>query len=301
MGNPLVSVCMITYNHEPYIKEAIEGVLNQKCSFQIELVIGEDCSTDNTRLICENYSKTNPIIKLLPSNKNLGIMPNFTRTLEACNGKYIAFCEGDDYWTNPNKLQKQIDFLEAHPEYSLCFHDYYEKKADRLSKRIINYPDSFNINEYARSLSGIQTLTVVCRNELNPIIPPSYVNKITGSYFIFLRLAEIGSFKYIKEAMATYRIHPGGVYSGKDIFTQGNMSLSNKQHMAQYMRTRSTSVYKIIKRTYVKNALYLTLYFFMRLSLKNMIHFGNLSFILGFSSLHLYYPFYYIYTKVKMR
>ena len=119
----MVSVCMITYNHENFIKEAIEGVLNQKCNFILELVIGEDFSTDATRILCEFYSKNNPAIKLLPSEKNIGVIPNLLRTIKACKGKYIAICEGDDFWIDPLKLQKQFDYLELHPEYVLSYHN----------------------------------------------------------------------------------------------------------------------------------------------------------------------------------
>lgn len=117
----IVSVCMITYNHEKYIAEAIEGVLMQKSTFSFELVIGEDCSIDKTREICETYQKKFPhIIKLLPKQeKNLGMMANFVNTLKECKGTYIALCEGDDYWTDPFKLQKQVDFLEANTDVSL--------------------------------------------------------------------------------------------------------------------------------------------------------------------------------------
>jgi len=118
-----VSVCMITYNHEPYIRQAIEGVLMQKCNFPIELIIGEDCSTDNTRHICNEYTAKYPEINLLPSEINLGVILNFFKTLQASTGKYIAICEGDDYWTDPYKLQKQVDFLEANTEYGLVHTD----------------------------------------------------------------------------------------------------------------------------------------------------------------------------------
>mgnify|MGYP001248218371 CR=1 FL=1 len=129
---PLVSVHMITYNHEKYIAQAIEGVLMQKTNFLFELVIGEDCSTDSTRVICKEYADRYPnIIKLLPdAGKNLGMMENAIRTTMACTGKYIALCEGDDYWTDPYKLQKQVDFLEAHNDYGLTNTDadfYYQK------------------------------------------------------------------------------------------------------------------------------------------------------------------------------
>ncbi|MRS04686.1 glycosyltransferase, partial [bacterium] len=121
---PLVSVCMITYNHGPYIRQAIEGILKQKCSFPFEIIIGEDCSSDNTAEICREYASEYQIIKLLPSGTNLGMLPNFFRTIDACSGKYIAFCEGDDYWTDPGKLGKQADFLEMNPDFGMVCTDY---------------------------------------------------------------------------------------------------------------------------------------------------------------------------------
>src|SRR5271157_2282730 len=112
----LVSVFMITYNHEKFVGQAIESIVTQKVNFDFELIIGEDCSTDNTLDICNKYAKQYPdIIKLFPSEKNYGMMGNTVRVLYACTGKYIAMCEGDDYWCDPYKLQKQIDFLEANP------------------------------------------------------------------------------------------------------------------------------------------------------------------------------------------
>jgi len=119
----VVSICMITYNHINYISEAIDGVLIQETTFPYQLILGEDYSTDKTRVICEEYALKYPNkILLLPSEKNLGMMPNFIKTLKVCNGKYIAICDGDDYWKDPYKLQKQVDFMEANKNASLCYH-----------------------------------------------------------------------------------------------------------------------------------------------------------------------------------
>ena len=118
MEKPMVSILTITYNHEKYISQAIDSFLMQKTDFNFEIVIGEDFSTDNTRKIIEVYQKKHPKkIKLLPSDKNLGIEANFFRTTQACNGKYIAICDGDDYWIDENKLQLQVDFLENNKDY----------------------------------------------------------------------------------------------------------------------------------------------------------------------------------------
>lgn len=120
---PLLSIVTITYNHEPFIAQTIEGVLMQQVNFPIEFIIAEDCSTDGTRAICQQYADQCPeLIRLITSESNVGAIANERRAMLAARGKYIAFCEGDDYWTDPLKLQKQVDFLEAHPAYSVTFH-----------------------------------------------------------------------------------------------------------------------------------------------------------------------------------
>lgn len=122
-SQPLVSVCMITYNHEKFIRQAIESVLCQRTNFQYELIIGEDGSTDNTRLICEEYSMRYSNVRLLPKGCNKGYRINFLETLKAASGKYVALCEGDDYWSDPQKLQQQFDVLERNAEVIICYHD----------------------------------------------------------------------------------------------------------------------------------------------------------------------------------
>jgi glycosyltransferase involved in cell wall biosynthesis len=109
---------MITHNHELYIEKAINGVLIQNVNFKIELVIGEDDSSDNTRLICERYASSYPeMIRLLPKEQRLGMSKNFLQTIQCCKGKYITFCEGDDYWIDPFKLQMQVDFLDKNSSF----------------------------------------------------------------------------------------------------------------------------------------------------------------------------------------
>lgn len=110
---PLVSVCMTTYNHEKYISQAIESVLCQRTTFSFEVVIGEDCSTDNTLAICRQYEAQHPdIVRLITSEHNIGMHSNYRRTIEACSGKYIAMCDGDDWFSDENKLQMQVEMIE---------------------------------------------------------------------------------------------------------------------------------------------------------------------------------------------
>lgn len=121
---PLVSIRTSTYQHYPYIKRCIDGVLMQKTNFSIEFIIGEDFSTDGTRELVFDYAKKYPnIIRVITANYNVGIRANGRRCIYAARGKYMAICEGDDYWTDPLKLQKQVDFLENNPEYSLVWSD----------------------------------------------------------------------------------------------------------------------------------------------------------------------------------
>lgn len=120
---PLLSVVTITYNHAPYIRKCIEGVLMQQVNFPMEFIIADDCSTDGTRLVCEAYAAKYPnLIRLAFTERNVGAVENEQRAFISAKGKYIATCEGDDYWTDPLKLQKQVDFLESHPDFSVCFH-----------------------------------------------------------------------------------------------------------------------------------------------------------------------------------
>ena len=120
---PVVSVWMVTYNHAPYIAESIEGVISQKTDFPIELIIGEDCSTDNTRSIVLKYQRRYPqLIRVIYSDRNVGMTRNVWRVFEAARANYIAFCDGDDVWIDDRKLDKQVSVLKSEPECSIIFH-----------------------------------------------------------------------------------------------------------------------------------------------------------------------------------
>lgn len=222
--NILVSVVLITYNHEKYIREAIEGILMQKTNFAFELIIGEDASIDSTREIVEEYAKKNPeIIKLLKSEKNIGMTKNYIRTLRAVTGVYIALCEGDDYWTDELKLQKQVDFMELYPQCTLCYHAYqtiYIKPDNSCSvgkiigsKVTTNKIISSNIaieRVYAR------TVTILFRSSiLHPI--PEWVYKAPyGDYPLILTCASKGDIGYLAgPSMAVYHRGSVGSYNEK--------------------------------------------------------------------------------------
>jgi glycosyltransferase involved in cell wall biosynthesis len=209
---------MITYNHENYISKAIESVLMQKTLFPIELIISDDCSSDNTHNIIKEYTKKNPtIIRDNSPRKNLGIMSNFIKTLKTCSGKYIALCEGDDYWTDPYKLQKQVDFLEANSEFSFCFH-----KVNWINENenlINNQKAAGTINYYSpKQIFDIKVPipSLVMRNNILSF-PKEFFIVPHGDPFLYAMLATKGNFADLGFVGANRRIHPGGVYCGESI------------------------------------------------------------------------------------
>ncbi|MHB8904501.1 MAG: glycosyltransferase [Melioribacteraceae bacterium] len=239
MQTPLVSIGMITYNHEKYIREAIDGVLMQKTNFQFELVIGEDFSSDNTNQICKEYAKTHSKkINLLPSTMNHGMLPNFVRTLEACHGKYIALCEGDDYWTDPYKLQKQVDFLEQNPEYSICSHNV-EVLSEETGQKIEWLGKKENNESTIRDLlskgSGGATCSLVFRNYHFRNLREWFQDIQGGDWALQILLTTKGKMFYFNEVMGVYRRHDGGISSSKNdksklinIFYEGGVLLAQK-------------------------------------------------------------------------
>jgi len=209
-----LSICMITYNHEKYIEEAINSVLMQDIDFSYELVISNDASTDNTHSIITNIIRQHPkagIIKYFNHPANIGMRANFEFALEKCAGKYVAICEGDDYWTDPYKLQKQVDFLEANELYALCFHQTITKYEDGAELLYNNFTgdSSFNFIDLVQR-PFISTVSSVFRNP-NPL--PEWFADIASDWPLFLHVASHGKIYYMNESMAVYRRHSEGVWS----------------------------------------------------------------------------------------
>jgi glycosyltransferase involved in cell wall biosynthesis len=219
---PKVSVSMITYDHEKFIEEAINGVLMQECDFDFELIISNDCSPDNTDAVIQKILQNHPkasCITYFNHKKNLGMMPNSTFALQQCTGKYIAACEGDDYWIDPYKLQKQVDFLEANPDYVLSFHKIKILKSDGslISDFITKVPENYETQEtLARLGNYIHTPSIVFRNIIKEYPKELSISPI-GDYFLYMILTEHGKIKYLEDEMAVYR-YGVGVISKMDDF-----------------------------------------------------------------------------------
>lgn len=218
MNEPLVSIACITYNHEKYIAQAIEGFLLQKTSFPIEIIIHDDASTDNTKKIVEQYAKINPNL-IFPiyqqvNQYSLGNKPFIKYVLPHCRGKYIALCEGDDYWTDPNKLQRQADYLEEHPEYILVaensiWHNLFndtKRKFSELPERDIHILELLRKRQFG-------TASVLFRNLGNKL----YTGDVFGDTILWCHLTKLGKIRYMENVSSIYRRHSGGVTEGDKI------------------------------------------------------------------------------------
>lgn len=212
-----VSVTMVTYNHEEFIAKAIDSILMQNTNFDYEIVIGEDYSTDNTRNIIIDYNKRYPKkFRLLLNETNLGMHRNGAQTFQACTGKYIAMLEGDDYWTSPEKLQKQVDFLDGHPECAICFHDVIEvyKDGDRDSHSFFgNDRKEFYTIEDLLKENFIPTPSTMFRSGLVSSIPEWFSLLPMGDWPLHILNALHGEIGYINEVMAVHLNHRGGAWA----------------------------------------------------------------------------------------
>ncbi len=212
----LLSVCCITYNHEKYIEKALKSILTQKTNFEFEVIVGEDCSTDNTRLIIEKLKLQFPDrLKLLANEHNLGAIKNELNVLKNCSGKYIAICEGDDFWTDENKLQKQVDFLTQNPLYSASFHNafiYHEAKNTNIRYTEIETERDFEINELLKS-NFIPSASIVFKNHFTEKDYEKMLMLKSTDWYMNILAAEKGKIKYHHEFMSAYRSHKGGMWS----------------------------------------------------------------------------------------
>lgn len=252
---PLLSVAIAAYNHEKYISQAIEGVLRQKTNFSIELIIGEDCSTDKTREICLSYQEKFPeTIKVLCPERNLGAHENFVVIFSRCRGKYTALCEGDDYWTDCSKLQKQVDFLEANPDYAICFHAVtviYEDETRSAHLSPAAKPNDTTVFEDLAKENFIPTPSCVFRNALFEKYPEWYYEVSLGDWILNLLVAQHGKIKYIDEAMGVYRIHGQGAWGKNAIQKRLLDSARVVENCRRYFHPRGRSEFtQTLKDTY---------------------------------------------------
>jgi glycosyltransferase involved in cell wall biosynthesis len=247
---PLVTICVQTYQHEPFIKKCLESVLMQQANFPFEIIIGEDESTDGTREICMDYANKYPgsIRLFLRSRKDVIYINgkptgrfNFLENMKAAKGKYIALLDGDDHWTDENKLQEQVAFLENHPDFALCFTNVrlINKTGETIVESLLNYPvDVFTHESFVAKISP-PTLTTVFRKDALPLNFPDDFNKVTNAD-MFLKgiLSEEGRVKFINKVTGNKCLHGAGVYAGTSSFQKEENKLKTYEAMLKYFKSK---------------------------------------------------------------
>lgn len=217
-----VSVLMMAYKHGNFVEQAVRSVLEQETSFDFEVLVGEDHSNDGTREILTELQRKNPgRIRLFLNEKNIGMHKNFQQLLESARGEYIAILEGDDYWTSTKKLRKQVDFLDEHSGFSICFHNAL-KINEENGQPLTNYcpDDQKEVSGFDDLIKGnfVPTCSIVYRKELLHQIPAWTEELPMLDWALLILLGERGKIGYLNEVMGVYRIHAGGIWSTKRHF-----------------------------------------------------------------------------------
>jgi glycosyltransferase involved in cell wall biosynthesis len=224
MDDVTVSVCMLTYNHERFIAQAVESALAQQTTFAVEIVIGEDCSTDGTRSILQDLAERHvDRIRLRLADHNQGAKANFIESFGRCRGEYVALLEGDDYWTDPRKLQVQVDALRARPDWAMCFHPtrvLFEdcKREPEVWPTNWKLPEATLVDLFKENF--IPTSGVLFRNHLFPALPSWFHESQLGDWPLHILNAAHGNIGFVSEVMSVYRVHANGIWSGLDPATQ---------------------------------------------------------------------------------
>ncbi len=215
----MVSVVILTYNHERFIGEAIESVLMQKTDFPCELIIAEDCSTDGTRDVIRRYWERYPgRIRVLLNRHNIGGRRTSVRAYRTCRGRYLIRFDGDDYWTCPEKLQRQVDLMEAHPEHALCFHSvevvWDDGSRENMRFRPVEVKETYTLADFLDHCIPA-ACSVLYRRGVFDGYPAWYFTPPVGDWPGHILYAQHGTIGYIDEPMGVWRHHGGGVHSMK--------------------------------------------------------------------------------------
>jgi glycosyltransferase involved in cell wall biosynthesis len=229
---PKVSVLMLTYNHEKYIAQAIESVLMQETDFQVELIIAEDCSTDGTRAIVNQYAERYPhLIRAFLRDHNLGAHKNYSAALSACHAEYIAYLEGDDYWTDASKLTRQVVLMDANPAMSFCFHRVVEfNESEGNESGFFPIEDMHDFRDPVEELiqkNFIPSVSRVMRCAKMPVLDSGFNDLKLGDWPISIMMALEGEMGFLPEKMAVYRLHPESTWSckGQDVRDAGTYAM----------------------------------------------------------------------------
>jgi glycosyltransferase involved in cell wall biosynthesis len=211
-GSCKVSVCVITYNHELYIAQCLQSIVDQRCSFNFEIVIRDDCSQDGTLEIIKIFQARYPeIIRLLNAEKNIGANKNILVVFSAAKGEYLALCEGDDYWLDTQKLEKQLAVMESQPELTFTAHPCWIHEKDGLTKTAY-IKSTGNLEITCKDVLAISgqfapTASYMFRRELLEYLPSWFGDAPVGDFFIEMYGIAMGRGLYLPEPMSVYRTY----------------------------------------------------------------------------------------------
>ncbi|RYD85211.1 MAG: glycosyltransferase, partial [Verrucomicrobiaceae bacterium] len=246
---PLVSVLMITHNHAPFITRSIESVLSQQTSFGVELVIGEDASTDSTKEIIQSFSSQYPEkIFTVHHDKNIGMGRNFFDTLSRCRGKYIALLDGDDRWINDKKLQIQADFLEQNRNVVACGGNSISESNKKAKGYLVKWMKSLipvKMEEYDREemiiSNRFRTLTVLARTDAFKLTEKEIINSPVLDWPLFISLTNnniLNKYVNLPHYFGAYNVHDGGVFSGSSFTSRLKSSLQAREAISAITHDR---------------------------------------------------------------
>ena len=255
--NPRVSVLVITYNHEKFVRQAMDSVLMQRTGFDVEIVAADDYSQDSTPEILKGYRTGNPEVRILPTEAHLGISKNYKRGFDACRGDYVAVLEGDDYWITPRKLEVLSDFMQRHPECALCFH------------RTIRLDEEFGLTSLHPEFgAGAETLfftarrlasgnvigglsTCMYRRDVISRLDPGLWKMKIREWPFNIVVAREGLIGYVPEVMSVYRAHPGGIWSRKTPAERRDILLEVIEPYNEYLKFEFDAEFQTLKRLYL--------------------------------------------------
>ncbi|WP_395052113.1 glycosyltransferase family 2 protein [Flavobacterium sp.] len=258
---PILSVCVITYGHEYFIEKSLQSILMQECDFEYNIIVCNDNSPDNTEDKVQSILKNHPkssLIKYHNHEKNIGAMPNFLFALQKCNGKYIAICEGDDYWIDKNKIQNQVSFLENNKDYSLCFtsRNVIDENEKVISKEIYEFKDWTTLD----IINGIipPTQTIISKNLSNEFI--DFYTKHLGSFgadkLYSYFYSQKGKIKSLPDITSVYRNNGFGIWTKHNAYKKIILHIdeSLKFYKIIACNKREFTLYKsmLFRRVFIK-------------------------------------------------
>jgi glycosyltransferase involved in cell wall biosynthesis len=259
-----VSVCVPAFNHEKYIAQMLDGALMQQTDFDFEIVIGDDASTDSTPDIIQQYIARNPgRIRAFLHAENQGPKEprefagrnNVLQLLKACEGEYVAMCEGDDYWTDPLKLQKQVDFLDKNPDFAISHHNMLVTYEDGSDSHSFNAPDQKLVSTIKDILEDkwfMATASWVYRNHfLTNDFAEWHAKAAAGDWAVMIQLAAQGRIGYLPETMGVYRKHSAGL-SNIHSQTNRNFLLNRKEMFENVDQWLDYRYHEAIEKTLIK-------------------------------------------------